>query len=74
MEAVTLTLSDLWPIVAAVLGPMLAVMTAMMRYQHVDNLKTRALIDRNRDRIDESSRENRELIERLIRENRGRMR
>ena len=53
MEVVTL--SDLAPILAAVVGPMLAVMLAMMRYLHVGIIKIR-------DRIDESDRENRELI------------
>jgi len=57
------TLSDLAPILAAVVGPMLAVMFAMMRYQHVGIIKIR-------DRIDESDRENRELIEKSNRENR----
>ena len=53
MEVVTL--SDLAPILAAVVGPMLAVMLAMMRYLNVGIIKIR-------DRIDESDRENRELI------------
>ena len=61
MEVVTLT--DLAPILAAVVGPMLAIMFAMMRYQHIDSTKTRDLID-------ESNKENRELIERSNQENR----
>ena len=80
MEVVTL--SDLAPILAAVVGPMLAIMLAMMRYQHVDSVKTRnlmyelidknrELIDRNRELIEKSSRENRGLIEKSNRETRG---
>ena len=76
------TLSDLAPILAAVVGPMLAIMLAMMRYQHVDSVKTRnlmyelidknrELIDRNRELIEKSSRENRGLIEKSNRETRG---
>ena len=74
MEAATVTLADLWPIVASVFGPMLAVMAAMMRYQHVDILKVHKRIDesdsKNRELIEKSSRENRELIEKSSRENR----
>ena len=43
----TITLADLAPIIAAVLGPMLVFAVAIMRYQHVDSTKTRDLIDRN---------------------------
>ena len=79
MEAVTL--SDLGPIIAAVLGPMLLFVAASMRYQHVDSTKTRELItksikkankenrkltDRNRDLIDR----NRDLIEKSNKETR----
>ena len=79
MEVVTL--SDLGPILAAVVGPMVAVMLAMMRYQHVDSTKTRTLmhdligesnrelrglIDKNRDLIDK----NRDLIDESNRETR----
>ena len=42
MEAVTL--ADLGPIIAAVLGPMLAFIVVSMRYQHHDSVKTRELI------------------------------
>ena len=76
MEVVTL--SDLAPILAAVVGPMLAIMLAMMRYQHVDSVKTRnlmyELIDKNRELIDRNRElidRNRELIEKSSRENRG---
>ena len=65
MEAVTLL--DLGPIIAAVLGPMLAFVVVSMRYQHNDSTKTREL---TRELISESSKENRELIERSSRENR----
>ena len=67
-------MSDLGPIIAAMLGPMLLFVAASMRYQHVDSTKTRELIaesakenreliDRNRELIAESAKENRELIE-----------
>ena len=49
-------MSDLGPIIAAMLGPMLLFVAASMRYQHVDSTKTRELIA-------ESAKENRELIE-----------
>ena len=42
MEAVTL--ADSGPIIAAVLGPMLAFIVVSMRYQHHDSVKTRELI------------------------------
>ena len=72
------TLSDLAPILAAVVGPMLAVMFAMMRYQHVDSVKTRSLMHQligdsnreNRELIATSNRETREFVERSNRENR----
>ncbi len=40
----TVTLADLGPIIAAVLGPMLAFIVVSMRYQHHDSVKTRELI------------------------------
>ena len=76
MEAVTW--SDLGPIIAAMLGPMLLFVAASMRYQHVDSTKTRELItksiekankenrkltDRNRDLIEKSNKETRDLID-----------
>ena len=76
MEAVTL--SDLGPIIAAVVGPMLVMVVASMRYQHLDSTKTRKLItdsekatlklitdsnDKNRDLIEASNRETRDLID-----------
>ena len=79
MEAVAL--ADLVLIIAAVVGPMLVVVVAMMRYQHLDSTKTRdrieavstenrELSDRNRDLIEAASRENRELIEAVRKESR----
>ena len=59
MEAVTL--SDLGPIIAAVLGPMLLFVAASMRYQHVDSTKTRDLITKS---IETSNKENRKLMDR----------
>ena len=71
-------MSDLGPIIAAVLGPMLLFVAASMRYQHVDSTKTRELItesieksnkenrkliDRNRDLIETSNKETRDLID-----------
>ena len=64
MDAVTL--SDLGPIIAAVLGPMLLFVAASMRYQHIDGTKTRDLIaesnEKNRELIAESNKETRKLI------------
>ena len=59
MEAVTL--SDLGPIIAAVLGPMLLFVVATMRYQHVDSTKTRELITKS---IETANKENRKLTDR----------
>ena len=63
----TVALSDLAPILGAVLGPMLLFAVALMRYQHLDSTKTRDLIEEsnkeNRDLIEESSKDNRRLIE-----------
>ena len=71
-------MSDLGPIIAAVLGPMLLFVAASMRYQHVDSTKTRELItesierankenrkltDRNRDLIETSNKDTRNLID-----------
>ena len=72
-----MTLPDLWPIFASIFAPMLVVVAGMMRYLHLDTLKTRdqidksskenrAQIDKNRDLIDK----NRDLIERTSKENR----
>ena len=75
MDAVTL--SDLGPILAAVLGPMLLFVAASMRYQHIDGTRTRDLIaesnEKNRDLVAESDKETRKLIEKnrdLIEKNR----
>ena len=70
----SVSLSDLAPIIAAILGPMLAFVVVSMRHQHQDSTKTRELIEQssreNRELIEQSSRENRELIEQSSRENR----
>ena len=76
MEVVTL--GDLAPILAAVVGPLLAFALAMMRFQYADSSKTRNLMyelveeskRENRELVEESKRENRELIEESKRENR----
>ena len=60
-------MSDLAPIIAAVLGPMLVFVVASMRYQHLDSTKTR---DLTRELIEASCKENRELIEASSKENR----
>ena len=52
-------MSDLGPIIAAVLGPMLLFVAASMRYQHVDSTKTRELITKS---IEKANKENRKLI------------
>ena len=65
MNAVTL--SDLGPILAAVLGPMLLFVVASMRYQHIDSTKTRERITES---IEKSNQENRRLIEESNQENR----
>ena len=57
MEA--MTLSGLGPIIAAILGPMVAFVVVSMRYQHQDSTKTRDLIER-------SSNETREQTTRQI--------
>lgn len=67
MAVETVTLLDLGPIIAAILGPMLAFVAVSMRYQHNDSTKTR---DLTRELISESNRENRQLIERASRESR----
>ena len=64
MEAVTL--SDLGPIIAAVVGPMLVMVVASMRYQHLDSTKTRKLITDSEKAtlklITDSNDKNRDLI------------
>ena len=68
MEA--MTLSDLGPIIAAILGPMVAFVVVSMRYQHQDSTKTRELISNSekatRDLIERSSNETREETTRQI--------
>ena len=67
----TIALSDLAPILAAVLGPMLLFAVASMRYQHIDSTKTRKLITDSREEtlklitesIEKSETQTRKLIE-----------
>ena len=78
-------MSDLWPIIVAVLGPMLLCVTALARYQHLDSTKTRKMItdaekatlklitdsnDKNRDLIEKTRDETRDLIEKTSHETR----
>ncbi len=78
-------MSDLWPIIVAVLGPMLLCVTALARYQHLDSTKTRKMItdsekatlklitdsnEKNRDLIERTRDEARDLIEKSSQENR----
>ena len=65
---VTITLVDLAPILAAVIGPMLVFAATTMRYQHLDSIKTRELIDRNRELSEHAHKETRDLIDRNHRE------
>ncbi|WP_419847666.1 hypothetical protein [Candidatus Poriferisocius sp.] len=70
MEVDAVTLGDLVPILATVLGSMLVFAAALMRYQHVDSTKTRDLIDQTSKENRELIKENRELIEKKSDENR----
>lgn len=58
----TVTLMDLGPIIAAILGPMLAFIVVSMRYQHQDSVKTRELIVKTRELITNSEKETREWV------------
>ncbi|MCY4036441.1 MAG: hypothetical protein OXF64_03170 [bacterium] len=62
-----LTLGDLAPILAAVIGPIVAVMFAMMRYQHADSIKTRDLMHKL---VEQARQESRELFEKARQESR----
>ena len=59
-------LSQLGPIIAAIMGPMLAFIVASMRFQHLEAVKTRELISNSeketRELISNSEKETRELI------------
>ena len=59
-------MSDLGPIIAAIIGPMLAFIAVSMRYQHQDSVKTRELIsdvkEETRELIFGVKEETRELI------------
>ena len=59
----TITLVDLAPIIAAVLGPMLVFAAATMRYQHIDSTKPRDLIDKNRELSEQAHKDTRDLID-----------
>ena len=61
----TITLVDLAPILAAVVGPMLVFAAATMRYQHLDSIKTRDLIDRNHRELSSSLGDARERLSRM---------
>ena len=62
----TVTLSDLGPILAAVLGPMLAFVVVSMRYQHHDGAKTRELIERlNLETREEATRQIERAVDKL---------
>ena len=66
----TISLADLAPILAAVLGPMVAFAVVVMRYQHLDSTKTRDLIDEARTETRDLINENRTVTRDLINENR----
>lgn len=63
MEATTVTLADLWPMMATLVGSLLAFVVVIMRLLHVSILGVR-------NRIGESAKESRELFERSSRESR----
>ena len=75
MNAVTL--SELGPILAAVLGPMLAFVVVSMRYQHLDGVKTREAISRletkTRDLLSASEKETRDVISESNKETRSQL-
>ena len=68
-------MSDLGPIIAAVLGSMLLFVTASMRYQHVDSTKTRQLMTKSIEKSNKDTRglieKNRDLIEKSNKDTRG---
>ena len=57
-----ISLSQLGPIIAAIMGPMLAFVVASMRFQHLEVVKTRELIS---DSEKETRRDLADLCERL---------
>ncbi|MDE0116684.1 MAG: hypothetical protein OXT07_08710 [bacterium] len=71
----TVTLADLWPIMATAVGAMMALVVAVMRFQHSSLSALSDRIDKSgresRELIESSSRESRELIESSSRESRG---
>ncbi len=56
------TLTELAPALSVTLGPMLAAVIAIMRYQHVDNTKSRDLIEKNHREVTSSLGEVRERL------------
>ena len=83
VDAITLT--DLFAVVAAVLGPTLAAVMALARYQHKDSIETRRLLgeardefrtgiaevrDETRQLLDKARDENRQLLDKARDENR----
>lgn len=61
MESISLV--DLGPVIAAILGPMLGFVVVLMRYQHLDSVKTRELIERSsRETLEKAG----EMIERSL--------
>lgn len=63
MNAVTL--SELGPIIAAILGPMLAFVVVSMRYQHLEAVKTRELISNSEREIRRDLADARERLARI---------
>ena len=70
----TVDVSGLAPLIAAILGPMVALVLASLGLQHRDNAKLRDHVERsgreNREWRERTDRENREWQERTDRENR----
>lgn len=65
VDAITLT--DLLAVVAAVLGPTLAAVVALARYQHKDSIETHRLIAEVSDENREHRRENGEILKEVVR-------
>jgi gas vesicle protein len=55
---------------ATVLGTILVIAVGLMRQHHTDSMKTRDLIEKNRDLIEEKSKESQDLIKEKSKENR----
>lgn len=63
MDAISL--SQLGPIIAAILGPMLAFVVVSMRYQHLEAVKTRELISNSEREIRRDLADARERLARI---------